>query len=50
MTLTLDSVKLNHQAIYLGQKSFNSKVLSEHTHTLRSDCSTWTTKLVGSKL
>jgi len=38
MTLTfeldLDRVKMNHHAIYLGQKSFGSKVIARtHRHT-----------------
>ena len=52
MTLTfeldLDSVKMNHHAKYLGQRSFRSKVFSGHTdiQTRGTDWSTWTTKVV----
>jgi len=53
MTITIEyhlehSVKVNQQAKYLGQKSCNSKVIvSTHTHTHLTNCSTWTNKVVG---
>jgi len=52
MTLTsepdLDSFKVNRYAEYLGQRLFNSIVIVHtHRHTHRSDCCTWTTKVVG---
>jgi len=49
--LDLDNVKLNLLVKHLGQSSFSSKVIvrtlrQTHTHT-GTDCSTWTTKVVG---
>jgi len=38
----LYSVKMNQHAEYLGQRSFL-------TQTKRSDCSTWTSKVVGNR-
>ena len=51
MTLTFelnwDSVKMNHFAKYLGQRSSNSSViLQTHRHTHLTDCSSWTTKVI----
>jgi len=52
MTLTfeldVDGVKVNQRAKYIDQMSFSLKVRT-HGHTHRVDCSTWTTKVVGSK-
>jgi len=46
--LDLDRVKLNQPAIYLGQRSFRSKVIVRtQTNTHRTDCSTCTTETVG---
>jgi len=54
MTLTfahdLGKIKENQRTKYLAQKSFSGKVIvltHRHTHTHRTDCSTWTTKAVG---
>jgi len=54
MTLTYDlergGVKLKQHTKYLTRKSFSSKVIARtHRHTHRTDCSTWTTKVVGDK-
>jgi len=53
MTLTfkldLDGVKMNQCAKYLSQKSLSSKVIVHRRidgHTLRTNSSTWTTKVV----
>jgi len=51
--LHLGSVKTNQRTKYTGQRSFKSKVIGQtrretDTHdTCHTDCSTWTTKLVG---
>ena len=46
--LDLDRAKMNRLAKYLGHRSYSLKVIiGRHTHALRTDCSTWTTKLVG---
>jgi len=53
MTLTfeldLDSAKLNQDVRCLDKTSFSSKVIvwtyGRHTH--QTDCSSWTTKVVG---
>jgi len=51
MTLTierdLDSVNMNQQVKCLGQRSFswNRHTDNTHTHTRRTECSTWTTKV-----
>jgi len=52
MTLTfendLDSVNMNQRAKYVGRRSFSLKVIvRKQTHTHGTDCSTWTTKVVG---
>jgi len=55
MTLTfeldLDSVKMNQRANWnLYYRSFSSKIIvrtHRHTHTHRTDCCAWTTKVVG---
>jgi len=51
LQLDLDSAKVDHLAKHLGQESASSKVIirkQSHTHRhIRSDCSTWTTKVVG---
>jgi len=55
MTLTvkldLDSVKVNHQAKYLRQRSFSSKVIVQtdrHTYTHETIAlPSWTIKVVG---
>jgi len=46
LKLDLDSIKTNQHAKYLGQSRFVPKLLNAHTH-IRTDCFTWTTKLVG---
>jgi len=45
----VDSVKVNQQAKCLGKGLFNllQQLLFRVTHRLRTDCSTWTTKMVG---
>lgn len=45
----LVSIRTNHHAIGLGQRSPSSKVISEHTntHTRLTQCSTLITKVVG---
>jgi len=57
MTLTFeldqDRVNTNLRAKHLGQRSFSSKVTvwtHRHTHTLWTDCSIWTSKVVGNQL
>jgi len=48
--IDLDSVKLNQNYIYLGERLLSSKVIVRtltHTHTHRIDCSTWTIRVVG---
>ena len=45
---TLPRVKLNQHAKRLGQRSFTSKVIVRtQSHTRRTDCSIWTTKMDG---
>ena len=36
-------------ATRLGHRSHSSKVMSRNTHTNQSNCSTWTTKVVGKR-
>jgi len=54
--LDLNSMKMNNQAKYLGQRSSSSKVIAwthtnRHTDTPnRVECSTWTTEVVGSNV
>ena len=44
----LDSVNMNHRAKYLRQRAFGIKSHTHtHTHTHHTDCSTWTTAMVG---
>jgi len=38
---------MNHRAEYLVRGHLLQKLLSVDTHTQRTDCSTWTTKVVG---
>jgi len=40
---------MNQQVKYLGKRSFRSKVVVR-THTRRTDCYAWTTKVVGIEL
>ena len=52
MTLTfgreIDNVLLTRHVKYLGQMPYGEKVIvSTHTRTHGSDCSTWTTNVVG---
>jgi len=42
-----DRVKMDQLAKYLERRSFNSRVDIRHTHTHRTDSSTWTTKRAG---
>jgi len=52
MTLTfehdLDRVKMKQRGKYLGQRSFNSKVIVRIYRQTdgQADCSTWTTKVI----
>jgi len=42
-----DSIKVKQHCKYIGQRSFYSKILAwTQTHTHRTDCGTWTTKVV----
>jgi len=40
-----DRVKVNHHAVYLGQKVIVRRDRQTHTHTVEW-CSTWATKIV----
>jgi len=40
---------MNQSAKYLGRRSFSSKGTHRQTHTQPTECSTWTTKVVGNK-
>jgi len=42
VTLTFDGVKVNRRAKYLGQRSHKGQA-----HTLRTDCVTWSSWVVG---
>jgi len=51
MILTVKLPVVNQQAKYLGHRSFHLKVtVRTHTHTHPTQCSTWTTKLLGNYL
>jgi len=40
---------VNQHARYIGEKSFSSKVIVRTKQTHCTDCSIWTTKVVGEK-
>jgi len=49
----LNNAKVNQQSEYLGQRSCSSKIICPDTHTTHThptDCSTWTTKVVGNNV
>jgi len=46
-----DNVNVNKHVKYLGQRPFSSTVRTQRqTNTLRTDRSTWTTKVAGNRL
>jgi len=50
MLLDIDRVKVNQHVRCLGQRLVTSKVIVRtQRHTHQTDCSTWTTKMVGKK-